>query len=239
MDTRGTIVALIPARGGSKRIPGKNILDFCGKPMIAWSIEAAWASGCFQRVIVSTDDQDIAAVAKEWGAEVPFLRPQELADDFTPTRAVINHAIREIAATQGLPGFVCCLYPTAPFVQATDISTGLETLMGAEADFAFTVTTFPHPIQRALRITAEGRLSMFFPENAGARSQDLEQAYHDAAQFYWGRAQAFLDDVPLFGETSVPIVLPRFRVQDIDTQEDWDRAVLMFRILADLRTAHD
>lgn len=224
-------VAVIPARGGSKRIPRKNVRDFCGRPMLAWSITAALESSCFDHVVVSTDDADIALVAKEWGAEVPFSRPVELADDFAATRPVVNHAIREIGATHGLPDFVCCLYATAPFVRASDLKRGLELLMTSGCDFAFTVTSYPHPIQRAMRITPDARVAMLHPEYRDTRSQDLETTYHDAGQFYWGRAQAFLDDALIFSQVSAPIVLARYRAVDIDTLEDWQQAELVFRAL--------
>lgn len=224
-------LAVIPARGGSKRIRGKNIRDFCGKPIIAWSIRAALESGCFDHVVVSTEDDLIADLAKEWGAEVPFKRPSELADDNTATRPVVNHAIKQIEAIYGMPEYVCCLYATAPFVQAGDLKSGLDILTASECKFAFTVTSFPFPIQRAIRITIDQRVSMFFPEYRDTRSQDLEEAYHDAGQFYWGRAKAFLDNTFTFSEAAVPIILPRYRVQDIDTVEDWTRAELMFRAL--------
>jgi N-acylneuraminate cytidylyltransferase len=224
-------VAIIPARGGSKRIPRKNVKDFCGKPMIAWSIEAAKASGLFAHIIVSTDDAEIAEVAKTWGAEVPFARPKELSDDYTATRPVVNHAIRQIEAIHGLPDLVCCLYATAPFIQVTDLKRGLDILNVTGCEFSFTVTSFPYPIQRALKITADGRIAMFHPEHLGNRSQDLEEAFHDAGQFYWGCTQAFLDEVPTFTQASVPIILPRYRVQDIDTPEDWLHAEILFRAL--------
>lgn len=224
-------VAIIPARGGSKRIPQKNIKPFCGKPMIAWSIETALASGCFDRVIVSTDDAQIAALAERWGAESPFLRPQELADDHTPTRPVINHAIGEVAQRYAMPQFVCCIYATAPFLQVEDLRRGLALLIEQERDFAFSVGEFGYPIQRALKMTPEGGVEMLYPQYRTTRSQDLEQAYHDAGQFYWGRTQAFLANRPTFSPASAPVVLPAHRVQDIDTPEDWQRAELMFRAL--------
>lgn len=223
------IIAIIPARGGSKRIPRKNIKEFCGKPMIAWSIEAAKKSGLFEHIIVSTDDVEIADIAKQWGAEVPFVRPEELSDDHTATRPVINHAIEQAKKIYGPPEYVCCIYATAPFIRAEDIAAGLEKLIAVKSDFAFSVTSFPYPIQRALKITAQGYVDMFYPEYRAARSQELEEAYHDAGQFYWGRAEAFTQNLPTFSEHAVPIILPRYRVQDIDTQEDWRMAEIMFR----------
>lgn len=224
-------LAVIPARGGSKRIPRKNIRPFCGKPIIAWSIEAARSSGCFDRVIVSTDDQEIAAIAREFGADTPFLRPVELADDHTATIPVIAHAI-EWHRQQGLvPLQVCCLYATAPFVRAEDLNDGLGVLVKEGCDYVFPVASYSFPIQRALRLTAIGRVEMFYPEHFTTRSQDLDEAYHDAGQFYWGTAEAWRSSKPIFSPAAAPIILPRYRVQDIDTLEDWKRAEWMFQAL--------
>ncbi|PFG11726.1 pseudaminic acid cytidylyltransferase [Marinobacter sp. LV10MA510-1] len=225
-------VAVIPARGGSKRIPEKNIRDFCGKPMIAWSIEAAKASGCFELVVVSTDDEDIARLAREWGAKVPFMRPPELSDDYTGTSPVVRHALQWLAENNVAVDYACCLYATAPFVSPEDLRLGLKMLLKEQSDFAFSVTSFDYPIQRAIRINPAGRVAMFSPEHAGTRSQDLEEAWHDAGQFYWGSAQAWLEKCSMFGEHSVPVKLPRHRVQDIDTPEDWARAEWLFKTLA-------
>lgn len=227
-------LAVIPARGGSKRIPRKNIKPFCGKPMIAWSIEAALASGCFDAVIVSTDDAEIAEVAKAHGAEVPFMRPAELSDDYTGTIPVIRHAVQWFSESGRRPKEVCCIYATAPFVTADSIRKGLRILLQTSADYSFTVTSYAFPIQRALRLTESGRVEMFQPEQFNTRSQDLEEAYHDAGQFYWGVADAWLESRQLFGCGSAPVLLPRHRVQDIDTSEDWLRAEWMLKaILAD------
>lgn len=226
-------IAIIPARGGSKRIPRKNIRPFCGKPMLAWSIETAMASGCFDRVVISTDDREIASVAREYGAEVPFLRPAELADDWAGTAPVVRHALESLMAAGESPDYVCCLYATAPLLQPESLSAGLESLKGApEKQFAFSVTSFPFPVQRALSVMpgAQGVAPMF-PEMIGQRSQDLEEAFHDAGQFYWGRADAWLSRLTMFDQHSIPIVLPRYRVQDIDTEEDWLTAELVFQAL--------
>lgn len=223
-------VAVVPARGGSKRIPRKNIREFCGRPIIAWSIEAALQSGCFDRVVVSTDDEQIAAAARGCGAEVPFLRPAALADDHAGTLAVMRHAVETLAVDRQA-GRVCCIYATAPFLLAADLRRGLETLERSGADYAFSVTSFPFPIQRALRMTPQGRVEMFDPVHFATRSQDLEEAWHDAGQFYWGRAAAWLDAAPLFGHGAAPVILPRHRVQDIDTPEDWLRAEWLFRAM--------
>lgn len=227
-------LAVIPARGGSRRIPRKNIKPFCGRPMIAWSIRAALESGCFDRIVISTDDEEIATVARAEGAEVPFMRPLELSDDHTGTVPVIAHATRWMIEQGEKPELVCCLYATAPFVRAQDLQQGLQLLQGGDCDYAFSVTSYPFPIQRAIRLTAERRVGMFHPEHANTRSQDLEEAFHDAGQFYWGRAQAWLDNRPVFSTASVPVVLPRHRVQDIDTPEDWERAEWMFKAMMDL-----
>lgn len=224
-------LAIIPARGGSKRIPRKNIKSFAGKPMIAWSIEAALASDCFDRIIVSTDDEEIAEVARAHGAEVPFMRPPKLSDDHTGTIPVLAHAVEWIAQQLGPVEFACCLYATAPFVRARDLRQGLEVLQRSGAEYAFAVTNFAAPIQRSFRITDQQRIEMFNPMQFNARSQDLEEAYHDAGQFYWGRAQAWLAATPIYSEFAVPLILPRYRVQDVDTQDDWIRAELMFEIL--------
>lgn len=225
-------VAIIPARGGSKRILKKNIKPFCGKPIIAWSIEAAKESGCIDYIIVSTDDDEIASVAESYGARAPFRRPAHLADDHTATRSVVNHAIREVQRELGRPEYVCTIYATAPFLQIEDLEKGLEILISNGGDFAFSVTHYPYPIQRALRLTTEGGVAMFHPEYRKIRSQDLEPAYHDAGQFYWGRTNAFLEDKDTFSNTSTPIILPSWRVVDIDTPEDWQRAEHLFKILS-------
>jgi pseudaminic acid cytidylyltransferase len=223
-------VAIIPARGGSKRIPGKNIRPFCGKPMIAYSIEAARASGVFGRILVSTDDAAIAAVARAHGGEVPFVRPEALSNDEAGTEPVLVHALEWLKARGEMPDEACCLYATVPFVSAADLAAGLETLRSTGATSAFAVTTFEYPIFRALRLES-GRLGMLWPEYLDVRSQNLPEAWHDAGQFYWVNAAKFLIEQQLFSRDSVPVRIPRWRVQDIDTEEDWRRAELMFRAL--------
>lgn len=224
-------LAIIPARGGSKRIPRKNIKPFGGLPMIAWPIHAALQSNCFDRIIVSTDDAEIANIARANGAEVPFIRPAELSDDHIGTIPVIAHAI----SWQNLHGArvteACCIYATAPFVQAGDLQRGLEILQSSGAEYALSVTSYAFPIQRAIRITTEERLEMFQPEHFETRSQDLIEAWHDAGQFYWGQAGAWLEGKTLFSKDASPVRLPRYRVQDIDTLEDWERAELLFKAM--------
>lgn len=225
-------LAVIPARGGSKRILRKNIKSFAGKPIIAWSIEVALQSRCFDHVIVSTDDSEIAEVAQRLGASVPFMRPAALCDDHTATIPVVRHAIEWFMAEGTEPAEVCCIYATAPFVQVVDLREGLELLMAApDCHYAFSVTSYPFPIQRAIRITEKERVEMFNAEHFNTRSQDLEEAWHDAGQFYWGRAAAWLAGEPVFSPKSVPLRLPRKRVQDIDTLEDWARAEWLFRAM--------
>jgi N-acylneuraminate cytidylyltransferase len=224
-------LAVIPARGGSKRIPRKNVKPFAGKPMIVWSIDAALDSGCFDRIIVSTDDEEIAAIASKAGADVPFMRPANLSDDYTGTIPVVAHAISWMQEHADAVDSVCCIYATAPFVRAEDIRRGQSVLEAGGADYAFSVTSFPFPIQRAIRLKAEERVEMFWPEHFASRSQDLEEAFHDAGQFYWGRSAAWLAGRPFFSPHAAAVMLPRHRVQDIDTPEDWQRAELMFTAL--------
>jgi pseudaminic acid cytidylyltransferase len=224
-------VCIIPARGGSKRIPRKNIKNFFGQPMIAYSIKAALKSECFDQVIVSTDDAEIVEVAKYFGASVPFVRPDELAHDYAGTLPVIKHAIEWFNVQGQSPSEVCCLYATAPFVQADDIRKAYKQMKQEQAEYCFTATSFAFPIQRAIKVTAENRIEMFYPEHFETRSQDLEESYHDAGQFYWGKAEAFKQQKTLFSKISTPYILPRQLVQDIDTPEDWKRAELMYQAL--------
>ncbi len=226
-------LAVIPARGGSKRIRRKNIRTFYGRPIIAWSIEAARRAELFDHVIVSTEDDEIAEVAEREGAKVPFRRPSDLADDQTGTNAVVRHALGFFAERGEPADLACCIYATAPFVTAAALRDGYTRLASRGHGFAFSVTTYPFPIQRALRIRGDGAVAMFQPEHMTTRSQDLEEAWHDAGQFYWGYAESFLAHLPVFSEHSIPIALPRYRVQDIDTLEDWRRAELMFATLAE------
>tara|TARA_R110002012_G_scaffold40878_6_gene112365 strand:+ start:1658 stop:2359 length:702 start_codon:yes stop_codon:yes gene_type:complete len=222
-------LAIIPARGGSKRIPGKNSKMFCGKPLIAYSIEAAKNSELFDKIIVSTDSQRIADIAIKCGADVPFMRPEHLSDDFTGTVPVVKHAIKFVQELGEEPDHTCCIYATAPFLQVTALKDGFKRLKAdVSKHFAFSVTSFPFPIQRALKMQ-NGGVYPFSPQDIPKRSQDLEEAYHDAGQFYWGKSEAFLKGTPTFSETSIPIVLPRHLVQDIDTLEDWERAELMYK----------
>ena len=216
-------IAIIPARGGSKRIPRKNLRPFAGKPILGYSIEAARTAGLFDRILVSTDSDEIAGVAREFGAETPFLRPAELSDDHTATSPVVDHAIRWVVEHDGPVETACCIYATAPFLRVEDLREADRRLAEGGFDFVFPVTTFPSSIFRALRRTGE-RLEMFWPEHGAARSQDLEEAYHDAGQFYFGTAEAFGRYPVIFAARCAPVVLPRHLVHDLDTEEDWQRA---------------
>ncbi|PIR26662.1 MAG: pseudaminic acid cytidylyltransferase [Deltaproteobacteria bacterium CG_4_10_14_0_2_um_filter_43_8] len=224
-------IAVIPARGGSKRIPFKNIKDFCGKPIIAWSIEVAKKSSLFDHVIVSTDSSEIAEVAKKYGAEVPFIRPPELSDDHIGTAEVVAHATQWALDQEFNLNAVCCIYPTAPFIQVDDLKRGLEILESGEWAYTFTATDFSSPIFRSFQKNEEGSIEMVFPEHFLTRSQDLPIALHDAGQFYWGRPSVWREKKTIFAPHSTPVLLPRWRVQDIDTPEDWDRAQMMWKVL--------
>jgi pseudaminic acid cytidylyltransferase len=225
-------VCVIPARGGSKRIPRKNIKLFGGKPMLVWSIEAAQASGCFDLILVTTDCQEIADTALQHGATVPFLRPACLSDDFTGTTAVVLHALDWMESQICEPALVCCLYATAPFVRPSDISEGLRLLKDTDDDqFVLTATRYSFPIQRALRIDPFTNTTyMLSPGDFSRRSQDLEETYHDAGQFYWARSQAWRNTVNIFSGARM-LLLPHWRVQDIDTPDDWHRAEFVHSLL--------
>jgi pseudaminic acid cytidylyltransferase len=223
-------IAIIPARGGSKRIPRKNIKAFHGKPLIAYSIQTALESNLFDKIIVTTDDEEIAEVAKKYGAEVPFIRPRELADDYTGTADVVNHALQWLRGQGEEYDFACTIYATAPLLQTQYLIEGFEKLKNSDAISAFSCTSMPFPIQRTFKITDDGRCQMFWPENYMKRSQDLEEAYQDAGQFYWTKLTKTSNEI-MFGKDSISIVLPRYLVQDIDTLEDWERAEFMHAVI--------
>lgn len=223
-------LAIIPARGGSKRIPRKNIKTFCGKPMIAYAIEAAKSSGLFDRIIVSTDDKEIARTAVEFGAQVPFMRPPELADDFIPTVPVVVHAIEACNAMGWKAAQVCCIYPAVPLIQQQDLRDAHALLQSNDADYVFPVTAFPSAIQRALKKTPDDRVAPFYPEFVSTRTQDLEPAYYDVGQFYFGKTQAWLDGRSPH-QSGAALVIPEWRVADIDTPEDWTRAERIFDLI--------
>lgn len=222
-------LAVIPARGGSKRIPRKNLKAFNGRPIIAYSIQTALGSGLFDHVVVSTDDAEIAELSRALGAEAPFVRPTELADDYTGTNAVVRHAVRWFAAKGSTPYEVCCLYATAPLLTVEDLRSAQAQLVSG-IDFVFAATRFAFPVQRALQRNARGLMVPMFPQWIGARSQDLPEAMHDAGQFYWGRTEAFERHDVVFHGAALAYELPSWRVQDIDTPDDWIRAELLMRV---------
>lgn len=225
-------VAIIPARGGSQRVPRKNIRNFCGQPMIAWSIQAAQAAGCFDRILVSTDDPVIAEVAESFGADVPFTRPQELAGHHTATIPVIRHAVEQLGETGCRPDFVCCLYATAPFVTPELLRRGLAELEAhPDTEFVFSAAAFNYPIWRSLKLNPDGTAAMHWPKHELTRSQDLPTAYHDAGQFYWGTCQAYQNNEGFFSARCRLCLLPSYLVQDIDTEDDWHRAEFAFQAL--------
>jgi len=221
--------AVIPARGGSKRIPRKNVKPFCGQPMIAYAIMAAKASGVFDRIVVSTDDDEIASVARQWGAEVPFMRPPELSDDLTATAPVMAHAIAQLGAADG--DAVCCIYPGVPLLSPDDLAEGLRLFEAGTHDYVFPVLAFSSPIQRALQRAADGTVRSMHPEYAMTRTQDLPPAYHDAGQFYWGKPAAWVagKSAHLGG---LAMVVPEWRAVDIDSPDDWVRAEALYTALS-------
>ena len=228
-------VAVIPARGGSKRIPGKNTKLFCGKPMIGYAIETALRSKLFDHVIVSTDSEEIARISREFGAETPFLRPEALADDYTPIVHVVRNAVEWVEKHIASVDLACCIYATAPLLREEDLLRGHEVFRGSpEANFAVAVTSFDFPIFRALHVK-DDYLQLVWPEHELTRSQDLPESVHDAALFYWGRPDSYASNDWIISKT-VPVHIPRWLVQDIDTEEDWVRAELMKRTLDSLNS---
>ena len=222
-------IAVIPARGGSKRIPRKNIKEFCGKPMIAWAITTALESGLFNHVIVSTDDEEIGVISRKWGAETPFSRPVELADDLTPTVPVIAHAVKACLDMGWEVEYACCIYPCAPFLQADDLIIAFDLLQKNNADFVYPVTEYAHPIQRAMRQLSSGQMQFISPENELTRTQDLEKSYHDSGQFYWGKVSAWLEHKRMHTD-GLGMTIPNWRVVDIDSMDDWKRAEDIYKV---------
>lgn len=237
MGTRA--VAIIPARGGSKRIPKKNIRPFNGRPMISYPIRAAKEAGIFDKIIVSTDSVEIEKVAVKCGAEVPFLRPKELSDDYTPTAPVIVHAISALQEMGYEMEYVCCIYATAVFIRPEHLREGLEIMEETGASSVFSVTTFDFPIFRALKINDQGHLEMIWPEYELTRSNDLPEAYHDAGQFYWLKKDEFMRQKRIYTKDARPVVIPRKFVEDIDTLEDWESAEIKYRVLMEREARYE
>jgi pseudaminic acid cytidylyltransferase len=224
------IMAVIPARGGSKRIPRKNIKDFCGKPMIAYAICAAKESGLFDRIVVSTDDDEIAEIANKWGAETPFKRPIELSDDYTATVPVVSHSIEKCKELGWVVDEVCCIYPCAPLIEVDDLLEVHQQFIKNRSNYCFPVTEFPSAIQRGLNILSDGKIQPFYPEFKNTRTQDLEPAYYDAGQFYWGEAEVWLRDLSIHSN-AMGYIIPNYRVVDIDTEQDWLRAEFIYQAI--------
>jgi pseudaminic acid cytidylyltransferase len=223
-------IAVIPARGGSKRIPRKNIKNFLGKPMIAWAISKAQESCLFEHIIVSTDDEEISELARKWGAETPFVRPVELADDFTPTLPVIAHAVKSCLNLGWVADYVCCIYPCVPFLHVDDLITALDLAQVRNANFVYPVTEYAHPIQRAMRQLPDGKMQFFCSKYELTRTQDMEKSYHDAGQFYWGKTSAWLEHKKMHTD-GLGMPIPNWRVVDIDSEDDWKRAELIFKAI--------
>ncbi|QMN55289.1 pseudaminic acid cytidylyltransferase [Citrobacter freundii] len=214
-------LAIIPARGGSKRIPRKNIQPFRGRPMIAWSIEAALSSELFDHVMVSTDDTEIAELALSFGANVPFMRTANNSDDYATTSDVLVEVLEQYASFDMHFKTACCLYPTAPFVRASDLIDGYAKLLAGNHDVIFPVARFSYPVWRALQREKNGNTELLFPEYINARSQDLRPTYHDAGQWYWFNVEKFMCEKKIMGSNTGSVEIPTTHVQDIDTEEDW------------------
>jgi N-acylneuraminate cytidylyltransferase len=221
-------VAIIPARGGSKRIPRKNIRPFAGKPIIVWPIKVALSSGLFDQVVVSTDDPEIAEVARAAGALVPFTRPENLSDDYADTKSVIRHAISELKLENEPEVQVCCIYPTSVFANAQILNEGLEKLTSSNCRFVLSITSIDPNVYRSFTKAADDRITMLFPENYAKRTQDLPSLYCDAAQFYWATVNAWQSDLDIFGADSIGVYIDPSKVQDIDNEPQWLAAEQVF-----------
>lgn len=223
-------IAIITARGGSKRIPRKNIKEFCGQPIIKYSIDAALNAGCFDEVMVSTDDMEIAEIAKKLGANAPFMRSEENSNDYAMTADVIKEVILEYRKIGKDYEHLCCIYPTAPFLTANRIVESMKLLVENDADCVLPVVKYSYPIQRSLKIV-NSRVVMNWSENYLKRSQDLEPIYHDCGQFYCMKSSSLIEQMVLFAKDTIPVVLPETEVQDIDNEEDWEIAEIKYKML--------
>jgi len=225
-----TKIAVIPARGGSKRIPGKNIKSFHGVPMVARAIEIAKKSELFDQIIVSTDDESIAEVSREYGASAPFIRPSRLADDYAGTAPVIAHAVSEAMKSDATIEHVCCIYPCVPLLMPQDLIRAFDIFSKSNSDFVFPVIEYSHPVQRGFTLGAGGEVNFAYPEHEMSRTQDLEPMYHDAGQFYWGKAESWLSGKKMHSD-GIGMLIPSWRVVDIDNEQDWQRAELLYSAL--------
>lgn len=224
-------LAIIPARGGSKRIPKKNIKIFLGKPIIAYSIEAALKTELFDEVMVSTDDEEIAEIAIRYGATVPFLRSHKNADDFATTFDVINEVVLKFKSINKIFDYTCCIYACAPFVTKNKLSDAFDILQKESFDSVLPITPFGFPIQRAFKIDKNNKTAFFNPEFSLTRSQDLEQSYHDVGQFYWMNTNKCLQKKAVITDNTGSIVISEMQAQDIDTELDWKLAELKYELL--------
>ena len=227
-------LAIIPARGGSKRIPRKNIRDFFGKPIIAYSIQAALSSGLFDEVMVSTDDEEIAEIVRQYGATVPFMRSEKTSDDFATTTDVLVEVIELYKKMERAFENVCCIYPAAPLIKSQHLINGYEMFIKENRISVFPIVAFSHPVQRGFVINPELKTVMMFPENAMVRSQDIQKVYHDAGQWYWLNTESFLADKKIFSSNSASVILSEIEVQDIDTLVDWKMAEFKYEYLQSL-----
>ena len=226
------IIAIIPARGGSKRIPRKNIRHFCNQPILKYSIDAALEAKCFDEIIVSTEDREIAELAKSFGASVPFLRSNENASDVATLEDVTKEVIVKYKETGREFDYICCILSTAPFISPKRIIEGLKLLEEKEADTVFPVARYGYPTQRALHVEEDGVISMVWPENEDKRSQELRPTFHDAGQFYWARLEPFLAQHRYFSDRAIAMEISSKEVQDIDSEDDWEHAEIKYQILA-------
>lgn len=234
-DAQAPSIAVIPARGGSRRIPRKNVRIFAGRPLIEWTIDTCLSSGLFVEVVVSTDDPEIATIARDAGASTPFTRPAKLANDHATTAAVMSHAVEALECATGGIEYVCCVYPAAVLITAADLRDARSQLKNAPGmAYAGAVVRYSHPIQRALQRDAAGAIALVHPELASARTQDLPTRWHDAGQFYWGRTAAWSSALPYF-TSALGVEIPSWRAQDIDEEDDWIRAESFFRAVRSRR----
>lgn len=231
MEKKECTLAIITARGGSKRIPRKNIKEFCGKPIMAYSIEAAKQADVFDEIMVSTDDEEIAEVGRKFGAVVPFFRSPKTSDDFATTADVLTEVLTEYEKMGKKFTHICCIYPTAPFVTARNLKQAMELLVEKQADSVMPVVKFSFPPQRSVVVGENGNLVPKWEEYMNCRSQDLEPFYHDCGQFYCLNVARFLEEKKMIMSNTRPLFMDEMQVQDIDTEEDWRIAEMKYRIL--------
>ena len=224
-------VAIIPARGGSKRIPRKNIRQFNGKPVVAWAILASQESKLFDYIVISTDDNEIKLIAEQYGAIAPFVRPAEISDDYTPTVPVIAHAIKEIDRLYRHVEYACCIYPCSPLLASDDLVKAFNILESTGVDFVYPVVEYPHSIYRSMEQSKDGKMEFLYPQYELTRTQDLKKTYHDAGQFYWGKAEAW-KGLKKMHTNGLGMEIPSYKTVDIDTEDDWKKAELLSQLFS-------